>query len=102
MEDGKPFAATPEQMARIVAGEDPEKVMAPPVSRDFDIAPKDAVRLVSMSGKIALLQSELAHARTLFGGVLDDIRRSANLPEGAEFKTDDTGLKGHYEPPKAP
>jgi len=100
MKDGEPFVCSPEEMARMVAGGDPEKVMAPPTSLDFDIPPKDAVRLVSMSGKIAVLQSELAHARTLFGVVLDSIRRSANLPEGADFKTDDTGLKGHYDAPK--
>ena len=69
---------------------------------EFDISPVDAVRLVALKGRIETLSEVLAHQRTLFGVVLDRIRAKAGLPEGADFGTDDTGLKGRYEAPKAP
>lgn len=71
-----------------------------PETTEFDLDPADAVRLVALKGRIETLSEVLNHQRTLFGVVLDRIRAKAGLPEGADFKTDETGLKGRYEAPK--
>lgn len=86
---------------------------------EFSIAPLDASEIARFTAeaKAAVAEAKAAKAEADFrilqatrdnekavaalNAVYARVREKAGIPEGADFKWDDSGLKGQYEPPKA-